>query len=51
MKNYSIPTLFLSGMLAFSTGAEDFGGKLYVEDVTIAPDGNAVLSVQLDDNS
>ena len=51
MKNFLIPTMILSGILTFSANAEDFGGKLYVEDATIAPGGTAVLSVQLDGNS
>ena len=51
MKNFLIPTMLLSGILAFNVSAEDFGGKLYVNDATIAPGGTAVLSVQLDGNS
>ena len=50
MKRTKISSLLLSGVLAFSASAEDFGGKLYVEDVTIAPGETAVLSVQLDNN-
>ena len=37
-------------MLAFSVNAEGFGGKLYVEDATIAPGETAVLSIRLDNN-
>ena len=51
MKNFLFPTMILSGMLTFSASAEDFGGKLFVEDATIAPGGTAVLSMQLDVNS
>ena len=43
--------MFLSGILAFSANAEDFGGKLYVSDATIVPGDTTVLSVQLDGNS
>ena len=50
MKRTMISSLLLSGVLAFSASAEDFGGKLYVEDVTIAPGETAVLSIQLDNN-
>ena len=50
MKRTMISSLVLSCVLAFSAGAEDFGGKLYVEDATIAPGETAVLSVQLDNN-
>ena len=48
MKNYLILGFMLSGFLAFSTNAENFGGKLSVEDATIAPGETAVLSIQLD---
>ena len=51
MKNYFLPTFILSGILTFSVQAEDFGGKLYVEDATITPGGTTVLSVQLDGSS
>ena len=51
MKNFLIPTMILLGIVTFSASAEDFGGKLYVEDATIAPGGTTVLSVQLDGNS
>ena len=50
MKRTIISSLILSVVLAFSAGAEDFGGNLYVEDVTIAPGEAAVLSIQLDNN-
>ena len=50
MKRTMISSLLLSGVLAFSASAEDFGGKLYVEDATIAPGEAAVLSIQLDNN-
>ena len=45
-----IMSLMLSGVLAFSANAEDFGGKLYVEDATIAPGETAVLSIKLDND-
>lgn len=48
MKRTMIMSLILSGVLAFNANAEEFGGKLYVEDATIAPGETAVLSVQLD---
>lgn len=50
MKRTIFSSLILSGVLAFSASAEDFGGNLYVEDVTIAPGETAVLSIQLDNN-
>ena len=50
MKKTIISSLILSSMLAFSVNAEGFGGKLYVEDATIAPGETAVLSVQLDND-
>ena len=50
MKRTIISSLILSVVLAFSAGAEDFGGNLFVEDVTIAPGETAVLSIQLDNN-
>ena len=40
----------LSSVLAFSANAVDFGGKLYVEDATIAPGETAVLSIRLDND-
>ena len=43
-------SLMLSVVLAFSASAEDFGGKLYVEDATIAPGQTADLSVHLDND-
>ena len=48
MKKTMILSLMLTGLLAFNVNAADFGGKLYVEDVTIAPGETAVLSIQLD---
>ena len=50
MKRTTILSLILSGVMAFSASAEDFGGNLYVEDATIAPGETAVLSIQLDNN-
>lgn len=50
MKRTIISSLILSGVLAFSASAEDFGGNLYIEDATIAPGETAVLSIQLDNN-
>ena len=50
MKKTMISSLMLSGILAFSASAADFGGKLYVEDATIVPGETAVLSVQLDND-
>lgn len=50
MKKTMFSSLVLSGILAFGASAEDFGGTLYVEDVTIAVGGTAVLSVQLDND-
>ena len=50
MKRTIFSSLILSGVLAFSASAEDFGGNLFVEDVTIAPGETAVLSIQLDNN-
>ena len=50
MKRTMIMSLMLSGVLAFSANAEDFGGKLYVEDATIAPGETAVLSIKLDND-
>ena len=50
MKKTMISSLLLSGILAFSASAADFGGKLYVEDATIVPGETAVLSVQLDND-
>ena len=50
MKRTMIMSLMLSGILAFSANAEDFGGKLYVEDTTIAPGETAVLSIKLDND-
>ena len=51
MKRTMIMSLMISGVMAFSASAEDFGGKLYVEDATIAPGGTTVLSVRLDGSS
>ena len=50
MKRTIISSLIFSGVLAFSASAEDFGGNLFVEDVTIAPGETAVISIQLDNN-
>ena len=50
MKRTILSSLMLSGMLAFSTNAADFGGKLFVEDATIVPGESAVLSIQLDND-
>jgi len=50
MKIMKILSLMLSGMVAFSAYAADFGGKLYIEDASIAPGESAVLSVQLDND-
>ena len=48
MKKTMISSLMLIGMMAFSANAADFGGKIYVEEATIAPGETAVLSIQLD---
>ena len=50
MKKTMISSLILSSVLAFSANAVDFGGKLYVEDATIAPGQTAVLSIRLDND-
>ena len=50
MKKNMIMSLMLSGVMAFSASAADFGGKLYVEDATIVPGETAVLSIQLDNS-
>ena len=50
MKKTIISSLILSSVLAFSANAVDFGGKLYVEDATIAPGETAVLSIRLDND-
>lgn len=50
MKAKTILALILSGFMAFSASAADFGGKLYIEDATIAPGGTTELSVQLDND-
>ena len=50
MKKNLILSIILSGVLTFSTNAADFGGKLYVEDATIAPGETAVLSIHLDND-
>ena len=51
MKRTLFMSLMISGVMAFSASAEDFGGNLYVEDATITPGGTTVLSVQLDGGS
>lgn len=48
MKKTLILCMILTGVLAFGVNAADFGGKMYVEDVTIVPGETAVLSIQLD---
>ena len=48
MKRTMIMSLIMSGIMALSASAADFGGKMYVEDLTIAPGETAVLSIQLD---
>ena len=50
MKKTMILSLILSSMLAFCVNAEGLGGKLYVEDATIASGETAVLSIRLDNN-
>ena len=50
MNRILFSSLMLSGMLAFSANAADFGGKLFVEDAEIVPGESAVLSIQLDNN-
>lgn len=50
MKGTMITSLMLSGVLTFSATAENFGSKLYVEDVTIIPGETAVLSIQLEND-
>lgn len=50
MKAKTILALILSGFMAFSASAADFGGKLYIEDATIVPGGTTELSIQLDNN-
>ena len=50
MKKHVISSILLSSVLAFSTSAADFGGKLYVENAEIVPGESAVLSIQLDNN-
>lgn len=50
MKRTMFSSLMLTGMLIFSANAEDFGGKLYVEDVVINPGETAVLSIQLEND-
>lgn len=50
MKAKTILALILSGFMAFSASAADFGGKLYIEDATIVPGGTTELIVQLDNN-
>ena len=48
MRHSFIATFILSSLVTISASAEDFGGKLYVDDATITPGGTTVLSVQLD---
>jgi len=50
MKTFKILSLLLSSMVAFSAYAADFGGRLYIEDASIAPGETAVLSVKLDND-
>jgi len=50
MKNFTLLSLMLSFIMSFGANAQDFGGKLYVEDAYIAPGETAVLSVQLDND-
>ncbi len=50
MEKVMFLSLMLSGMFTFSMNAADFGGKLYVEDASIAPGGTTVLSIQLDND-
>ena len=45
-----IMSLILSGILAFSSNAADFGGRLYVADDSIRPGETSVLSIQLENN-
>jgi hypothetical protein len=50
MNRILFSSLMLSGMLAFSANAADFGGKLFVEDAEIVPGESAVLSIQLEND-
>ena len=43
-------SLILSGILAFSSYAADFGGRLYVADDSIRPGETSVLSIQLEND-
>ena len=50
MKKTMILSLILSGILAFSSNAADFGGRLYVADDSIRPGETSVLSIQLEND-
>ena len=50
MKKTMIMSLILSGILAFSSNAADFGGRLYVADDSIRPGETSVLSIQLEND-
>ena len=50
MKKTMIMSLILSGILAFSSNAADFSGRLYVADDSIRPGETAVLSIQLEND-
>ncbi len=50
MKKNILSSIVLAFVLAFSTNAADFGGKLYVENAEIVLGETAVLSIQLDND-
>ena len=50
MKSKAILSVLLVCLIAFGAQADNFEGRLYVEDATIAPGGTTILSVQLENN-
>lgn len=50
MKRKSFLSVLLAGIVGFVAQAEDFQGRLYIENATIAPDGKVTLSVQMENN-
>ena len=50
MKSKAILSVLLVCLIAFGAQAENFEGRLYVKDASIAPGGTTILSVQLENN-
>lgn len=50
MKSKAVLSVLLVCLIAFGAQAENFEGRLFVKDATIAPGGTTVLSIQLENN-